>query len=172
MRARVLTATCGSKLDHGVFAVGCDGFQGSLSITFDADQSSFPLHCGSPSWWRCWFRGYVATVCEQALMSAPSLPPVLDAAQSSCHVFMTGPTASCGSMFGHWKVEKSWYSCSPRVSCSGRMRDNAFAVHEWEQPVLRWHGSSSRCPARLPPEFTCWRTRFQRSILGIGEIQG
>ena len=129
------------------------GFKDPVSIPFDADQSSFPLfktgfarlHCGSPSWWRCWFRGYVAAVCDQALMSAPSLPPVLDAAQSSLHVFMTGPTASFGSMFGHSKVDK---------------------------PILRWHGSSSRCPVRLPPEFTYWRTRFQRSILVIGEIQG
>ena len=36
-------------------------------------------------------------------MSAPSLPPVLDAAQSSFHVFMTGPTASCGSNV--WPLE-------------------------------------------------------------------
>ena len=31
--------------------------------------------------------------------------------------------------------------------CSGRMRDNAFAVHRGELPVLRWHDTSSLCPA-------------------------
>ena len=43
----------------------------------------------------------MATVSEQALLSALSLPPVLVAAQSSLHVFKTRFTATCGSMLDY-----------------------------------------------------------------------
>ena len=39
----------------------------------------------------------VTTASEHVLMSAFSLQPVLDAAQSSFHLFKTGLTAMCGS---------------------------------------------------------------------------
>ena len=88
------------------------------------------LHCGSPSWWRCWFQGRLRAGSDVGFESAARArgSPAL------FHVVKTIFTATCGlkldlgvqlvmalSGMACWVMKKSWCSCGAHTTCVSKL---------------------------------------------------